>query len=213
MKDSDAYKTYYDLATRKVIPKQKYKKLPAKGLETLSEVSLSKAKQMKSQPKEARLDSIALKPADQISWKSSNDEDNNNQDDDDADDQDDDDANNQNDDCQDDDNEQTKIDNDGDDFVHLKLSTFNEEERHEEKLDKEAEGSDLRFHTPYQFESINDEAYDEVTQGDNVKEEKLDKEKTNEEEEVNELYNNMNINLEGRDTRMKDSLLANIQAT
>ncbi|GKD65096.1 hypothetical protein Tco_0114652, partial [Tanacetum coccineum] len=79
MKESDAYKTYYDFATRKVIPKPKYvrpsikektyqalkaslgkrlkaiakvaklgkKKLPAQGLETLLEIALSKAKQMK----------------------------------------------------------------------------------------------------------------------------------------------------------------------
>nr|GEZ80334.1 hypothetical protein [Tanacetum cinerariifolium] len=48
---------------------------------------------------------------------------------------------------------------------------------------------------------------------DNVKEEKLDEEKTNEEEEVNELYNDVNINLEGRYTKMTDALLANVQAT
>ncbi|GKD53023.1 hypothetical protein Tco_1286410, partial [Tanacetum coccineum] len=79
IKESDAYKTFYDLATRKVIPKPKYvrqstrekteqapkaspgkrlkatakvatlgkKKLPAQGLETLSEIALSKADQMK----------------------------------------------------------------------------------------------------------------------------------------------------------------------
>ncbi|GKC10638.1 hypothetical protein Tco_1007420 [Tanacetum coccineum] len=58
MKDSDAYKTYYDLVTGKVIPKPKLKaiakvdksgknKLPAQGLETLSEITLSKAEQMK----------------------------------------------------------------------------------------------------------------------------------------------------------------------
>nr|GFB54103.1 hypothetical protein [Tanacetum cinerariifolium] len=55
--------------------------------------------------------------------------------------------------------------------------------------------------------------YNEVTQGDNVEEEKLEEEKTNKEEEVNELYNDVNINLEGRDTEMTDALLANVQAT
>ncbi|GJR90599.1 hypothetical protein Tco_0214610, partial [Tanacetum coccineum] len=59
----------------------------------------------------------------------------------------------------------------------------------------------------------NDEAYDEVTQGDNVEEEKLDEEKINKEEEVNEMYNDLNINLEGRDIEMTDALLANVQAT
>ncbi|GJS92077.1 hypothetical protein Tco_0774713 [Tanacetum coccineum] len=79
MKESDAYKTYHDFATRKVIPKPKYvrrstrektdqaptaspgkrlkatakvaklgkKKLHAQGLETLSEIALSEAEQMK----------------------------------------------------------------------------------------------------------------------------------------------------------------------
>nr|GEV76803.1 hypothetical protein [Tanacetum cinerariifolium] len=49
-----------------------------------------------------------------------------------------------------------------------------------------------------------DDAYDEVTQGENVEEEKLDKE-----EEVDELYNDVNINPEGRDTEMTDASLAN----
>nr|GFA66687.1 hypothetical protein [Tanacetum cinerariifolium] len=75
------------------------------------------------------------------------------------------------------------------------------------------EGFDKRFYTPFHFESTDDEAYDEVTQGDNVVEEKLDEEKINEEKEVNKLYNDMNIHLEGRDTEMMDALLANVQAT
>nr|GEW38268.1 hypothetical protein [Tanacetum cinerariifolium] len=131
------------------------KKLPAKGLQILSEVALSEAEQMKI-------------------------------------------------------TESNKV---GDDFVHPKLSTFDEEERYEEKLDEEEDGSDQRFYTPSLFESTYDEAYDEVTQGDNVEEGKLDEEKTNEEEEVNELYNDVNINLEGRDTKITDALSANVQAT
>nr|GEW10828.1 hypothetical protein [Tanacetum cinerariifolium] len=84
MKESDAYKTYYDLATEKVIPKPN-------DDEDDDKVSVS------------------------------------DQDDDNVDDEDDND--------QDDDNEQTELDNDDADFVHPKLSDFNEEERHEEKLD------------------------------------------------------------------------------
>nr|GFD55857.1 hypothetical protein [Tanacetum cinerariifolium] len=91
-------------------------------------------------------------------------------------------------------------DNDGDDFVHPKLSTFDEEEREDEE-DKEVKGSDLRVQTPSHFKFTNDEAYDEVTQGDNDEEQKVDEEKINE-EEVNELYNDVNINLEGRNTEM-----------
>nr|GEX82064.1 hypothetical protein [Tanacetum cinerariifolium] len=81
------------------------------------------------------------------------------------------------------------------------------------KHDEEEQGSGLRVQTPSHFESTVDEAYDDVTQRDNVKEEKLEEDKTNEEEEVDELYSDVNINLEGRDTDMTDASLANVQAT
>nr|GEW24831.1 hypothetical protein [Tanacetum cinerariifolium] len=184
------------------VAKSRKKKLHAKGLETLSKVALSEAEHMKiaikrsktqfhsSQANGSEVPDVPTYGSDdeQISWKSSDNED---------------------DDDQDDNNEQTESDNDDDDFVHSKLSTFDEEERYEEKLDKEKEDSDQRFHIPSHFVSTDDEAYDEVTQGDNVEKEKQDEEKTNKEEEVNELYNDMNINLEGRDTEMIDALLAN----
>ncbi|GJZ67399.1 hypothetical protein Tco_0630639 [Tanacetum coccineum] len=63
------------------------------------------------------------------------------------------------------------------------------EKERKDKEDKEEEGSDLRLQTFSHFESTNDETYDEVNQGDNVKGEELDKEETNEEEEVNEITN------------------------
>ncbi|GJZ87674.1 hypothetical protein Tco_0659284 [Tanacetum coccineum] len=47
----------------------------------------------------------------------------------------------------------------------------------------------------------------------NVEEEELDEEQTNEEEEANELYKGMNVNLEGRDTEMTDAPQTNIQST
>nr|GFA44223.1 hypothetical protein [Tanacetum cinerariifolium] len=187
---------------------------------TLSETTLFEAEQMKVSTKRSKTDyhvsytsgsgaregtGVTLEVPnvptygsedEQISLKSSDDENDDevskNADNDDHDDE----ANTEDDDGQDDDNEQTESDNDGDDFVHPKLSTSNQ-----------------RFHTPSHFDSTNDEAYDKVTQGDNVEEEKLDEEKTNEEEEVKELYNDVNINLKERDTEMIDDLLANVQAT
>ncbi|GJV28528.1 hypothetical protein Tco_1384976 [Tanacetum coccineum] len=99
---------------------------------------------------------------------------------------------------------------DGDDFVHPKFSTHDEEERQDEE-DKEEEGSDLRVQTPSHFESTDDKAYDEVTHGDNGEDEELDEEETNEEEEVNELYRDVNVNLERRDTEMTDALQTNVQ--
>nr|GEV39325.1 hypothetical protein [Tanacetum cinerariifolium] len=228
MKESDAYKTYYDFATGNVISKPKYvrrstrektdqapkdspgkrlkaiaklaksgkKKLHAQGLETLSEIAMSEADQMKLITKRSKIQFHSS----QASGSGANEgtgvspkDDDDDQDDDNAHDEDDDDI------------EQTESDNDDDDFVHPKLSTFNEEERHAKKLDEEEEGSNQRTHTPSHFKSTNDE----VSQGDNVEEEKLDEEKTYEEEKVNEKYNDVNINLEGRDTEMIDALLAN----
>ncbi|GJW92873.1 hypothetical protein Tco_0172545 [Tanacetum coccineum] len=158
--------------------------------------------------------------AEQISWKSSdeedddeagmhadkddnNDDDNNDDNDDDTENQDDDD---QDDEEQDDVNELTNLDNDGDDFVHPKLSTHDEE-------DKEEEDSDLRVHTPFNYESTDDEESDEEIQGANVEGEEMDKEETNEEDKVNELYRYVNVNLDGRDTDMTDAPRTIVQTT
>ncbi|GKF21471.1 hypothetical protein Tco_0070109 [Tanacetum coccineum] len=67
MKESEAYKTYYDLATGKVTPKPKLKatakvaksgkkKQPTQGLETLSEIAMSQAEQMKVVTKRSKKD-------------------------------------------------------------------------------------------------------------------------------------------------------------
>ncbi|GKC37980.1 hypothetical protein Tco_1050364 [Tanacetum coccineum] len=265
IKESDAYKTYHDFATRKVILKPKYvqrstkektnqaptaspskrlkattkvaksgkKKRHAQGLETLSEIALSEVEQMKIVTKRSKTqfhsshasssgvnEGTGVSPGvpgvptygsedEQISWKSS--------DEDDADEvsmskDDDDNADNEDDNDQDDDDEQIESDNDGDDFVHLKFSTHDEEDRQDEE-DKDEEGSNLRVQTPSHFESTDDETYDEVTQGGNVEGEELDEEETNEEEEVNELYRDVNVNLEGRDNEMTNASKTNVQAT
>ncbi|GKC43914.1 hypothetical protein Tco_1061636 [Tanacetum coccineum] len=121
-------------------------------------------------------------------------------DDDDDNDYDDDDSDNQDDDGQEDD------DNDGDDFVHPKFSTQDEE-------DIQEEGLDLRVHTPSHYESTDDEDSDEEIQGVDVEEEEMDEEDTNKEEEVDELYRDMNVNLEGRDTEMTNAPCTIIQTT
>ncbi|GKA31037.1 hypothetical protein Tco_0717342 [Tanacetum coccineum] len=95
----------------------------------------------------------------------------------------------QEDDGQDDINEQTDLDNNGDDFVHPKLSTQDQEVRH------------------------NEEESDEEIQGANVEEEELDEEETNDEDEANELYRDANVNLEGRDIEMTDTQQTNVQTT
>ncbi|GJT49069.1 hypothetical protein Tco_0975226 [Tanacetum coccineum] len=219
-------------ATAKVAKSRK-NKLPAKGLEVLSEMALSEAEQMKIAIERSKTqlhnshasssgahEGTGVTPRvpdvptycsddEQISWKSSDEDDDDEvsmskDDDDNADDEDDDD--------QDDDNEQTESDNDGDDFVHPKFSTHDEEERQDEE-DKDEEYSSQRVHTPSHTKSTDDEAYDEVTQGGNDEEEKLDEEEPNEEEEVDEMYRDVNINLERRDTEMTDAPQTNVQAT
>ncbi|GJX33885.1 hypothetical protein Tco_0245442 [Tanacetum coccineum] len=102
----------------------------------------------------------------------------------------------------------TDSDNDGDDFVDPKFSTHDQEGRQDEE-DNEEEGSDLRVQTPSHCESTDDEESDEVTQGGNVEGEELNEE-TDEEEEVNELYRDVNVNLEGRDTEMTDAQQTNV---
>ncbi|GJV21980.1 hypothetical protein Tco_1371000 [Tanacetum coccineum] len=214
IKDSEAYKTYHDFATRKVVPKPKEntdqdpkaspgkrlkatakvatsrkKKLPAQGLETLSEIAFGSGADEGTgvSPRVPDVPTYGSED-EQISWKSSDDD----GDDDNVSESKDDDDNvdNEDDDGQDDDNEQTESDNNGEDFIHPKFSTHDEEERQEEE-DKEEEGSDLRVHTPSHFESTNDETYNYVTQGDNVEGEELDQTGGPREEELEKNLNQL----------------------
>ncbi|GJY00782.1 hypothetical protein Tco_0358934 [Tanacetum coccineum] len=218
MKESNTYKTYHDFAIGKVIPKPKYvRRLTREKTDQAPTASLGKRLQaitkrrnrMESFTKRSKTqfhsshasgsgadEGTSVSPGvpdvptyrtedEQISWKSNNEDDDDDvslsKDDDDNDDNDD----NKDDDGQDYDNEQTESDNDGDDLVHPKFSTHDEEERQDEE-DKEEEG-------------------------DNVVGEELDEEETNEKEEVNELYRDVNVNLDGRDTEITDALLANVE--
>ncbi|GKE81313.1 hypothetical protein Tco_1551313, partial [Tanacetum coccineum] len=153
----------------------------------------------------------------QISWKSTEEEDDDevnvskdnyddadNDDDVDKDDEDDD-ADNQDDEIPDDDDEQTNSDNDGDNFVHPKLTTHDDEARHDDEVNEE--GSDEENHDE------SNEDNDEEVQSANTEEEEMDEKATHEEDEVNELYKDVDINLEGRDTVMTDAPLPNVQGT
>nr|GEX88462.1 hypothetical protein [Tanacetum cinerariifolium] len=113
------------------------------------------------------------------------------QDDADQEDQDDDDQDDQG----DDDDEQSDSDNDGDDFVHLKFSTHDEEAKDEESFD-------LIVRTP----SHNDDDEDKDEDSDKMNVE--DNEGANGEDDADELYRDVNIHLEGRDIQM-----ANVQTT
>ncbi|GJR41187.1 hypothetical protein Tco_1216871 [Tanacetum coccineum] len=102
--------------------------------------------------------------------------------------------------------EQTNSDNDGDDFVHPKFSTHDEE-------DKEEDSFDPRVQTPSHVESTDDEDSDEEIQDANVEGDKMNEEETNEEAEVDALYRDVNVNLEGRDTEMTDAPRTIVQTT
>nr|GEV49554.1 retrovirus-related Pol polyprotein from transposon TNT 1-94 [Tanacetum cinerariifolium] len=249
MKESEAYKTYHDLATRKVQPKPKYirrssrsktkkspkpfpgkrvkatvkvaksrkKKQPTLRLQTLLEVALTEAEQLKLATKLSLIqthsshasgsgahEGTGVKPGvlniptyhldeEEISWKSSDEEDDDdeanigkNKDDNDQEDDDNTDH--------DDDNERTDSDNDGDNFVHPKFSTHDDKASQKEELNKE-DSFDPRVQTPSHVKSIDDEDNDDEIQGANVKGEEMDEEATNKEEEHNELYRDVNVNL------------------
>ncbi|GKC01232.1 hypothetical protein Tco_0987368 [Tanacetum coccineum] len=180
-------------ATTKVAKSGKKKQL-ALGLETLSEVALTEAEQLKLATKRSLIqthssyangsgahEGTGVTPGvldvpkygsddEQISWKSSDEEDD-----------DDDEANvgkDEDDDDHDDDDERTKSDNDGEDFVHPKFST-----------------------------------HDDEASSMCIEEEKMDEETTHEKNKANELYRDVNVNLEVRDTEMIDAPIPNVQGT
>ncbi|GKB60988.1 hypothetical protein Tco_0917174 [Tanacetum coccineum] len=104
-----------------------------------------------------------------------------------------------------DDDERTESDNDDDDFVHPKLSTHDDEARKDDEVNDEERNEESNVES--------NEESDEEVQGTNTEEEEMDEEATHEEDEANELYRDVNVNLEGRDTVMMDALLLNVQAT
>nr|GEV52453.1 copia protein [Tanacetum cinerariifolium] len=106
----------------------------------------------------------------EISWKSSDEDD-----DDDVDDQSE----------ADDNDDDQELDNDGDDFVHPKLSTHDEEAKDEESFDPIVQ-------TSSQVENSNDESNDDESHGMNVKGD----EGPDAEDDNKELYRDVNINLE-----------------
>ncbi|GJV62018.1 hypothetical protein Tco_1468118 [Tanacetum coccineum] len=225
------------LKTTAKVTKPSMKKQPTQGLETLSKVALTEEEQMRIVTKRSLTEyhsshtsgsgadeGIGVTPGvpdvpkygsddEQISWKSSSNEDDdaqseNDDDNDDADNQDDDgqEYNEQDDEEQGDNDEQTDSDNDGDDFVHPKFSTHDEE-------DKEEDSFDPRVQTPSHVESTDDEDSDEEIQDANVEGDEQNEEETNEEDEANELYRDVNVNLVGRDTEMTDAPRTIIQTT
>ncbi|GKD30270.1 hypothetical protein Tco_1241048 [Tanacetum coccineum] len=179
--------------------KQPVKKSMEKGLTLSSEVALTKAEQLKlvieRSKTQTHISHVSGSGADegtssipgvldiptydsddeQISWKSSEednkDEVDNDHNDDDVDkDVNDDDAENPDDANQDDDDEQTDSDNDGDDFVHPKLSTHDDEARKNDEVNEEE--------SEKESDDESNEESDEEVQGANTEEEEMKEEAT-----------------------------------
>ncbi|GKA87718.1 hypothetical protein Tco_0809482 [Tanacetum coccineum] len=196
------YKSTYTLLSGCEPQRQSMCQEEAVGLTRQRTLQLLKGNRLKTSAKAAKTAKKSNRKAskdkgltvlpEQISWKSSDEEDDDevtlNDDDDDDDDNDDDgnndddddDADNQDAENQDDDDEQTDSDNDEDSF-------------------------NPRVQTPSHVKSTDDEDNDEEIQDANVEGDKMNEEETNKGAEVDALYKDVNVNLEGRDTEMTDA--------
>ncbi|GJS85666.1 hypothetical protein Tco_0752207 [Tanacetum coccineum] len=97
-----------------------------------------------------------------------------------------------------DDSDETESDNDGDDLTHLNLSTYKADDKEEEeKADDEEMSSDQRVSTPPEYELTEEEQNKE---GDDK-----DKEGEQEQDDEDNLYRDVNINLERSDAEMTDA--------
>ncbi|GJT69917.1 hypothetical protein Tco_1029203 [Tanacetum coccineum] len=230
------------------VPKEKKGKKTGKGkqkakeLETISEAILTEAEQLKIITKRSRKEThsshasgsgadegTGVSPGvpdapdydsdDDISWKSSeddqdedkNEDDENVQDDDDDAKSGDDELKSQ-DDQDDDDEAQTESEDDGDDFIHPKLTTHDDETTHEEETDED-DTFDPIVHTPSHVSSSDDEDSDNEVEGVDVEGEKSDEDATYVEDQGNEADRDTNANLEGRDDVKADVVLPQVQAT
>ncbi|GKA78612.1 hypothetical protein Tco_0785149 [Tanacetum coccineum] len=106
----------------------------------------------------------------------------------------------------DDDEEQTESEVNGDDFIHPKLTTHDDEIIHEEETDED-DTFDPIVHTPSHISSSDDEDSDNDVEGTNVEGANSDEDATYEEDQGNEVVEDTNANLEGRDDVMTDAIL------
>ncbi|GKA48709.1 hypothetical protein Tco_0741667 [Tanacetum coccineum] len=98
-----------------------------------------------------------------------------------------------------DDSDETELDNNGDDLAHPNLSTYkaDDEEEEQEKANDEEISSGQRVSTPLEYELTQEE---ENKEGDNK-----DKEGEHEQDDEDDLYRDVNINLERSDAEMTDA--------
>ncbi|GJZ13181.1 hypothetical protein Tco_0548411 [Tanacetum coccineum] len=86
--------------------------------------------------------------------------------------------------------------------------------------DDDDDGADNQDDADQEDDGQDDKDQDDVNEkidsdndGTNVEEEELDEEETNDEDEANKLYRDVNVNLEGRDIEMIDAQQTNVQTT
>nr|GEZ76558.1 hypothetical protein [Tanacetum cinerariifolium] len=202
--------------------KQHAKSSKAKGLSVLSEVAMTEAEHMKLAIKRSLqqthisqasgsgtdeetciLPGVLDVPTDEsdeeISWKSRDEVDDDEVDDKSDDQEDEDDQDDNDDDDQDDNDDDQDTNNDGDDFLHPKLSIQKEEAKDEESFDPIVQ-------TP---KNSDDEGNNDASLGMNVGGE----EGQNAEDDDEELYRDVNINLEGIDSLFESTPRVDVQAS
>ncbi|GJW92138.1 hypothetical protein Tco_0169691 [Tanacetum coccineum] len=235
---SESYKEYHAIASGKIPPKTKGSKKKADTDTTtkLKPPTVPKEKKEKTSGKGkaklknegtwcyTRVPDALIRIGDDISWKSSDDnqDDEKAQDDEDeaknddnetTQDDEDDDVHDDDENAQDDDDEsQTESEDDGDDFIHPKLTTHDDEIIHEEETDED-DTFDPIVHTPSRISSSDDEDSDNEVEGMDVEGAKSDEDATYVEDQGNEAVEDTNANLEGRDDVMTDVILPLVQAT
>ncbi|GJR80384.1 hypothetical protein Tco_0151169 [Tanacetum coccineum] len=219
-RNSESYKEYYAIASGKIPPKTKGSKKKADTDTTTKQKSptIPKEKKEKKSGKgkqKAKEDFTSLMPVgsgvDEGTGLHRDDDihdDDEKTQDDENDDKIDDDEN-----VQDDDDEaHTESEDDGDDFIHPKLTTHDDETTHEEETDED-DTFDPIVHTPSRVSTSDDEDSDHEVEGVDVKGEKSDEDATDEEDEGNEMDKDTKANLEGRYDVMTYVILPQVQAT
>ncbi|GJU72030.1 hypothetical protein Tco_1263435 [Tanacetum coccineum] len=177
MKESEAYKTYHDLATGKVQPKPKYVRRSSRS-KTEQEPKPSPGKKVKATAKVAKsgekkqpalgletLSKVALTEAEQLKLAT----------------------------------KQSLIQ------THISHASGSCAHKGTGVSPRVPYSFDPRVYTPSRVESTDDEDNDDEPRGANVEGKEMDKDTANIEGEGNELYRDVNINLEGRDAEITDA--------
>ncbi|GJX06268.1 hypothetical protein Tco_0194200 [Tanacetum coccineum] len=218
MLESEAFKTYRAYATGEKAPKSKAtkKKTDSESSQRQSLLKLPKLATKRSLTEihvshascSGEGDDLQSKVLDEQQQTGSGeeededyDEHNSEEEDEEHDNDDDNDDNDDEDDDQENDNQRTESNDEGDDFVHLNLSTYKPDDEEEEKEEEKVEDDDeviydQKVSTPpdYELTEEDENQEDDDTMG-------VDQE----DEENEELYKDLNLNLDRQDAEMTDA--------